>query len=617
MQNQHSGVETKDDGLDAQVAASLGEICAILHHHTGHDFSRYKAGTLLRRIRRRIQLQHLGSVADYMGKLERDAAEAAVLLKDLLIGVTQFFRDPEAFRVLAQDVMPRIVANKTVPVRVWIPGCASGEEAYSVAILLCEHLDRMGTRCPAQIFATDLDAEMLAEARQGRYAAEITEQVSPERLARFFVREGESYRATKELREMCIFSEHSLIRDPPFLQLDLISCRNVLIYLGAELQKKLFPLFHYALGPGGFLFLGPSEGIVGSPGLFEPVDAKYRIFRRREAATSPPVEFPLAGRTALRAGLGTSPPLPANSPAVPSAKDPGSTAFESALPVVEADRETDRSIVERLEDELRATRAELSATVEELESANEELKSANEELVSTNEESWSLRQSTPSCARRWTSWPMWRPFPSTTRTRSSKRTWRVVSATPTRPPRGCSPTWLRWDRRTRGSRTGKRRHRGCGRRQARMRAHAPWSWASARITRTLYLVADETVMRSYGLDITKRTRAEETLRASEERFRTLSDNAQDSIARFDREGRYLYVNPFITRALGLPAEAIVGKTAEELGRNAGVEEWEARLREVFASGQPLAPSTAAASMAAGTMPISFPSSAATRSRPCW
>jgi two-component system CheB/CheR fusion protein len=315
---EHAEHLTKFDAaedLGEQLAAHLGKICALIHQRTGHDFSRYKEGTLLRRIRRRLQVHRLTSIGAYLPFLETDAAEADGLVKDLLIGVTQFFRDPEAFQALAQQIIPRIVQGKSAdaPIRIWVPGCASGEEAYSIAILLREHLDRLETRRFVQIFATDLDAAMLAEARHARYPMDIADQVSPERLARFFVRDPSNgsgraadFQAGKELREMCIFSEHSLIRDPPFSQLDLISCRNVLIYLSAELQKKLVPLFHYALRPGGFLFLGPSEGISGSPELFEPTDKRNRIFRRKETVNRPVVEFPLASRSAARA-LGASP----------------------------------------------------------------------------------------------------------------------------------------------------------------------------------------------------------------------------------------------------------------------------------------------------------------------
>jgi two-component system CheB/CheR fusion protein len=332
-----TGADAAED-LDEQLAAHLGKICARIHERTGHDFSRYKEGTLLRRIRRRLQVHHLQAVGNYLELLDEDPAEAEGLLKDLLIGVTQFFRDPEAFQTLAQQIIPRIVQGKSAdaPIRVWVPGCASGEEAYSIAILLREHLERLETPRFVQIFATDLDAAMLAEARHGRYPADIAEQVSPERLARFFVRETSNasrraadFQAGKELREMCIFSEHSLIRDPPFSQLDLISCRNVLIYLSAELQKKLVPLFHYALRPGGFLFLGPSEGISGSPELFEATDKRNRIFRRKETVTRPVVEFPLASRSGARAsGVLSNPQLDRR---VPTQQEKLATAFERTI----------------------------------------------------------------------------------------------------------------------------------------------------------------------------------------------------------------------------------------------------------------------------------------------
>ncbi len=291
------------EALDAELASALGAVCALLLERTGHDFSRYKEGTLLRRIRRRLQLRHVGSADEYLKLLQADDGEAEALLKDLLIGVTHFFRDPEAFQALAQQVLPRMIQGKPadVPIRIWVPGCASGEEAYTIALLVREYLERLGARRLVQIFATDLDAQMLAEARRGSYAPEIAEHVSPERLARFFVREGSAYHAAKELREMCIFSQHSLVRDPPFSHLDLVSCRNVLIYLGAELQRKLVPLFHYALRPGGFLLLGPSEGIAGGAELFETADKRHRIFQRKEPVTRPMVEFPLAGRDPFRA----------------------------------------------------------------------------------------------------------------------------------------------------------------------------------------------------------------------------------------------------------------------------------------------------------------------------
>lgn len=288
-------------GFDAQVTLDLPAICSILHRVTGHDFSGYKAGTLVRRIRRRMHLQHAPSSADYRRLLEQDSEEPQLLLKDLLIGVTQFFRDPEAFEALGHLILPRLLEGKAAdaPLRIWVPGCASGEEAYSIAILVREHLARLGSPRVVQLFATDIDLELLAVARAGRYGADIAEHVTRERLERFFIHEDVGYQVNKELREMCIISAHNLTRDPPFSSLDLISCRNVLIYFDAELQKKLVPLFHYALRPGGFLFLGPSEGLAGFPELFETLDKRYRIFQRRETLTRPAVDFPVGARRAL------------------------------------------------------------------------------------------------------------------------------------------------------------------------------------------------------------------------------------------------------------------------------------------------------------------------------
>jgi len=298
--------------LDAQIALALPPICVLLDRSTGHDFSRYKEGTLVRRIRRRMQLRHVPSAEDFVRLLEQDPEEPQLLLKDLLIGVTHFFRDPDAFESLGLQVVPRLLEGKSAeaPLRIWVPGCASGEEVYSIAILVRERLARLGVGRAAQIFATDVDLELLATARAGRYAADIAEHVSPERLERFFTRDpgaasgrAGGYQVEKELREMCIISAHNLTRDPPFSSLDLISCRNVLIYFEAELQKKLVPLFHYALRPGGFLFLGPSEGLAGSPELFETLDKRHRIFQRRETVARPVVDFPVSSRRAISAAL--------------------------------------------------------------------------------------------------------------------------------------------------------------------------------------------------------------------------------------------------------------------------------------------------------------------------
>jgi len=314
---------------DEQLAAALDRISETLQRSTGHDFSHYKRGTVLRRLRRRLQLRRPASLDEYLDLLGKDAQEANLLAKDLLIGVTHFFRDPEAFEHLGLHVLPHIIAANGADegLRIWVPGCASGEEAYSLGILLHELLAQGRPAPRVQIFATDIDVEAIAEARQARYPADIAEHVSPGRLARFFTRDGSTYQVAKEVRGMCVFSEHSLIRDPPFLGLHLISCRNLLIYLDAELQKKLVPVFHYALKPGGYLFLGPSESLAEHPELFEIVDKRFRIFRPIESAIRPVIEFPLSGRTARRA----APPLPHPTAAPPTQEQLVNAAFERLM----------------------------------------------------------------------------------------------------------------------------------------------------------------------------------------------------------------------------------------------------------------------------------------------
>lgn len=225
------------------------------------------------------------------------------LFNDLLIGVTEFFRDKREFEVLEGQVIPKIFEGKGVgqQVRVWVLGCATGEEAYSIGILLREHMAKLDSVPQVQIFATDIDGRALAAARVGRYRTNIESNMSPERLTRWFVREGDTYCVVKELREMCIFSQHNVIKDAPFSKLDLVSCRNLLIYLNSELQNRVIPLFHFALLPERFLFLGNSENVTRHPKLFAPVDRRARIFKRLETGTRLPPEFPItpgAGRRA-------------------------------------------------------------------------------------------------------------------------------------------------------------------------------------------------------------------------------------------------------------------------------------------------------------------------------
>jgi two-component system CheB/CheR fusion protein len=274
------------DALHQQISTALGAVCKVLLEATDHNFQHYKTSTLVRRIGRRMQIHRIRSADQYVERLRNDRDEVAGLFKELLIGVTAFFRDPDAFDALAQQVLPQLFQDRAPadPVRIWVAGCATGEEAYTLAILVRERLDRVAHPPEVQIFATDINERALAVARQGAYPLAIAEDVSAERLKRFFLRKGSQYHVVKELREVCLFSAHDLIRDPPFSRLDLVSCRNLLIYFGPHLQKKLIPLFHYALRAGGYLFLGPSETISAHRELFRPVDVKHRISHRLPTA---------------------------------------------------------------------------------------------------------------------------------------------------------------------------------------------------------------------------------------------------------------------------------------------------------------------------------------------
>ncbi|QEF98942.1 Autoinducer 2 sensor kinase/phosphatase LuxQ [Stieleria maiorica] len=275
--------------LHEQIGAAIPLITKHLLKVTGHNFRHYKSSTLTRRIQRRIQLLKLADADEYLTRLQSSDDEAEALFRELLIGVTAFFRDPEAFDAISSTVLPEIFDGKpeNETVRVWVAGCSTGEEAYSLAMLCLEHADRMDDPPEFQIFATDIDERALQVAREGKYATGIEDDVSPERLKRFFVKHRNGYQVTKQLRSRVLFSKHNLISDPPFSRQDLIACRNLLIYLGSHLQEKLIPLFHYAMRPSGFLFLGPSETISSHGELFNALDSQFRISQRKEAATGP------------------------------------------------------------------------------------------------------------------------------------------------------------------------------------------------------------------------------------------------------------------------------------------------------------------------------------------
>jgi two-component system CheB/CheR fusion protein len=276
---------------------ALQKVYMLLRSATGHDFSGYKASTIIRRIQRRMTVHQIDDISKYVVFLQQNQQEIKTLFRELLIGVTNFFRDSEAFDVLKTKALPILLQNKPYnqSLRAWVPGCSTGEEAYSLAITLREVMDELNRDINVQIFATDIDDESIEKARMGTYPGDISADVTPERLKKFFEREDDSYRITRRIREMLVFAAQSIIKDPPLTKLDLICCRNLLIYLNADLQKKLLPLFHYSLNPDGILFLGSSESTGGAMDLFLPIDNKWKIYKRKsiQSPFGKVVEFPL------------------------------------------------------------------------------------------------------------------------------------------------------------------------------------------------------------------------------------------------------------------------------------------------------------------------------------
>jgi len=278
--------------------SALNQIMILLRSATGHDFSCYKKSTIGRRLERRMNQHDINNADLYVHYLKDNPAEVALLFKELLINVTSFFRDPEVFITLKQEIFPQLREGKTENdvFRIWVAGCATGEEAYSIAILLREFMIETRQMFTVQIYATDIADDPIAIARTGLYPLSIVQDVTPERLSRFFSKEENGYRIKKEIRDMVVFAIQNVIKDPPFTRLDLLSCRNLMIYLEAELQNRLIPAFHYALKPGGILLLSPSEGIGNHTDLFAPLSRKWKIYRVINSRASPPP-------TALATGL--------------------------------------------------------------------------------------------------------------------------------------------------------------------------------------------------------------------------------------------------------------------------------------------------------------------------
>ncbi len=408
----------------APIAASAEQmevwrlaICAILLGQLGHDFSGYKDKTFLRRTQRRMQVLGIDTLTDYAARLEQDHDEVILLFRDLLIRVTSFFRDAETFDVLARDVIPRLFQGQKADgtVRVWVPACSTGEEAYSLAILLREYMDGLRVSPKVQVFATDIDEPAIGTARSGRYPTTLLRGMSQQRLDRFFTVADQCYVVAKEIRDLCTFSAHSLVRDPPFSRMSMISCRNVLIYLDTDVQGAIIPAFHYSLVPGGILLLGRSETTARHEELFSPLDKSRRIFERRDVRGPPlhlsrnkqPVQ--IGARLGAAAG-GADPqassdlrpapparrgrdqaPLPLGSPVHKLARRANEgleRGLRTALRRISSSTELDRmreTLIETQE-QLRSITEEHATALEELRSTNEELHSVNEELQSTNEE---------------------------------------------------------------------------------------------------------------------------------------------------------------------------------------------------------------------------------------
>lgn len=286
-----------EPALIIKAQSALEQIVFLLREKTGNDFSLYKKNTIYRRIERRIGLRQIDGIAHYVRFLRENPQELNLLFKELLIGVTKFFRDPEVWETLKADMIPALLAEYPAgkELLVWVPACSTGEEAYSLAIAFTEVLEQapFQHRFKLQIFATDLDQETIEQARRGVYSASIVADVSPERLERFFIAEEHGYRINKSIREMVIFAAHNIIANPPFTKLDLLSCRNLLIYFGPELQKKLIRLFHYALCKHGVLLLGNAETISHFTSLFSSHDSHSRLYRRIDQVLSPvDIDFP-------------------------------------------------------------------------------------------------------------------------------------------------------------------------------------------------------------------------------------------------------------------------------------------------------------------------------------
>jgi len=285
---QHPYIVRTSETEENEFHKSVQKIFVLIRLHTGHDFSHYKITTVRRRIARRMAVHQIDSMVSYIRYLHENPVETELLFKDLLIGVTRFFRHPEAFDMLKESVIPAMLENRAADseIRVWVPGCSTGEEAYSLAIIFAEVMEMLKKHFEIRIFASDIDPEAIRQARSGQYPDSIAGDISHDRLNQFFTKEGNGYKVKKRIRESVVYSIHNIIKDPPFSKTDMISCRNLMIYIDTALQKKILSLFHYSLNENGVLLLGTSESIGGASDLFSAIDVKWKIYRRNADSES-------------------------------------------------------------------------------------------------------------------------------------------------------------------------------------------------------------------------------------------------------------------------------------------------------------------------------------------
>ncbi len=301
-------VHTTEHMLPDGTQSALEKAIILLRTHTGHDFSLYKRNTFYRRIERRMGIHQIDKIGDYIQYLQRTPQELDLLFKELLIGVTSFFRDPAVWEELRNKILPALIASRPDGhvLRAWVPGCSTGEEAYSLAMVFNEVVEKIKRqrKITLQVFATDLDKEAINKARQGVYPENIAADLAPKQMSRFFAKDKRGCRVSAEIRGMMTFAQQNITMDPPFTRLDILSCRNLLIYLAPEAQKKLIPLFHYSLTQDGILLLGSAENVGTFTDLFTPLNNKLRIFKRSQSALRPePIEFPASFASPLPNGV--------------------------------------------------------------------------------------------------------------------------------------------------------------------------------------------------------------------------------------------------------------------------------------------------------------------------